>query len=517
VIALCLILLGLIVAIGRDVLFPSPSSLASLRTATVDTGAVAVTVTGTGTLTPAAQQALNFRVSGVLSEVDVRVGDTVSPGQILARVDPTAQQLALTQAQSQLQQAQSQLDATQNGTALQNAQNTLSQAQQSYDDTSAQVTLTNQQDANQIGADQQRVSQAQSQYAADGCGTAKPASTCQADQQTLTSAQTALQTDQNRQQQDQLSGQQKLHQGQNAITNAQVQVNQQTVTRRTTIASQQAAVDNAQAQVDNAQQNLNYTTLTSPMGGTVMAVNGVVGSSVSGGGTSPSSSASSSSSTGQGAGGQGGPGSTSGASPSSSSSSSGAASSSGSGFIAISDVSTFQVSAPFAETDASRIQPSQRAQLTFDAVSGLTIPGSVASVAPTATVSSNVTDYAVTLALNQIDSRLKQGMTANVTVTVNSVTGAVRVPNAAIRNVGGQQSVTLVTSRGTQTAIPVQTGLVGDTYTEVTSGLSPGDVVLLPQLTTGTSGGTGGGGVRLPGGGGGGGGGGRGGLGGGGG
>ena len=57
---------------------------------------------------------------------------------------------------------------------------------------------------------------------------------------------------------------------------------------------------------------------------------------------------------------------------------------------------------------------------------------------------------------------------------------------------------TVTTLQGTRTTVPpVETGLKGSTGTEVKSGLSEGDVVVLPDSTTGTpgSGGFPGGGV----------------------
>ena len=56
------------------------------------------------------------------------------------------------------------------------------------------------------------------------------------------------------------------------------------------LAQARAAVRSAQVQVDQAQQTLAATTLSAPSAGTVLAVNGVVGQTVSGGGTSSASS-----------------------------------------------------------------------------------------------------------------------------------------------------------------------------------------------------------------------------------
>ena len=139
----------------------------------------------------------------------------------------------------------------------------------------------------------------------------------------------------------------------------------------------------------------------------------------------------------------------------------------------------------------------QDAQVTFDAVSNLTISGRVIAVASASTTSSGVVNYYATIALNQTDKALKQGMTANATVTVSKATNAITVPNLAISHVGGQAYVN-VYSGGQQVQTPVETGVVGDQFTEVTGGLNDGEQVVIPTVRvtsgTGNSRGFGGGG-----------------------
>jgi multidrug efflux pump subunit AcrA (membrane-fusion protein) len=59
-----------------------------------------------------------------------------------------------------------------------------------------------------------------------------------------------------------------------------------------------------------------------------------------------------------------------------------------------------------------------------------------------------------------------------------------------VTTLGGQSFVTVVDGK-TQTQTPVQVGVVGDTTTEITSGLTEGEEVLLSSRT-GTSSSTGG-------------------------
>jgi HlyD family secretion protein len=522
---LALIALALVLLIASDVLFPRSSSGTQARTFAVQRGSVQAAVTGTGTVVPAAQQNLNFRVTGQLTEVDIKVGDHVSAGQVLAKVDTRTYLAALDQANASLQQAQANLNNTLNGNAVQTAADNLAAARQSYSDTLNSVNVANQQDANavaaaqqqlntdqaaavsseQLAADQNAVSSAQTQVNVDNaqyqnnrCFMSPPptpalcpsSAQMQHDQQALTQAQQKLSQDnqgssrvtqdqqtlnqnQLKQALDLANNQKQVDQARSAITQAQDALNSQTIQRPNTIAVQQAQVANAQSLVQTAQANLDNTTLTALTDGTVMSLSGAVGENVASGGgltalapgsTAPQPSSSGATSSGAGT------------SPS-------GAASTGSAFIVLGNVTGLEVVAPFAEADAARVQGNQQASVTFDAVPGVSVPAHVLAVATGGTVVSNVTNYFVTLVLDQANQQLKSGMTANASVVVSQVSDVLAVPNSAITRIGGQAYVTLLSRDGkTQTRGAVQTGTVGDTTTEITSGLNPGDRVVLPQL-----------------------------------
>ena len=134
----------------------------------------------------------------------------------------------------------------------------------------------------------------------------------------------------------------------------------------------------------------------------------------------------------------------------------------------------------------------------------LTISGHVIAIGSSATVTSGVVNYYATISLNQTDKSLKQGMTANATVTVSKVTGALVVPNLAISHLGTQAYV-MVYANGAQTQTAVELGVVGDQFTQVTGGLNDGEQVVLPTVRSATGSSTnraggfggGGGGIRF--------------------
>ncbi len=439
-VGLGLVAVLLVGLIARDTVFAQPAA-ATIRTATADRGTVTSVVSGTGSLLPAGRMNVSFRQAGILTEVDAKVGDRVTTGQVLARVDSSTQQAALAQAQASLASAQANLQATQSPvTAAQSAQlqHQLSAAQQNYNDTVASVNATNQADATTVANDQAKVN-------ADCPNGAQ-----------CSQEQAQLANDKSKQNMDTISGQSRINSASQQITSSRDNLAVQTQVKPNALASSEAQVASAQAQLQAAQLAVNQTTLTASTSGVVISINGVPGETT-GGGTAQA------------------PG-TLAPQPSS-----GTGSGSSAGFIVIDDNSSFVAVMPFAETDAARLAANQTTSLTFDAIPNLTISGHVLTISPSATVVSNVVDYYVSFVLNRTDPRLREGMTVNASVTVAQADSAVRVPNAAVRTTGGTTTVTVL-SKGQQVPTEVITGIVGDTNTEIKAGLNEGDIVVLPAL-----------------------------------
>ena len=79
------------------------------RFATVERGDIASTVSATGTLSAVRTVSVGTQVSGQIAELFVDYNDTVKKGQLLARIDPTLQQQAVTDAQASVERAEAQL------------------------------------------------------------------------------------------------------------------------------------------------------------------------------------------------------------------------------------------------------------------------------------------------------------------------------------------------------------------------------------------------------------------------
>ncbi|MBC6466425.1 efflux RND transporter periplasmic adaptor subunit [Actinomadura alba] len=242
----------------------------------------------------------------------------------------------------------------------------------------------------------------------------------------------------------------------------------------TSTAQGYASYVNAKNSYDKAVRTLNGTVLRAPFAGTVTAVNGTTGGSSSGSGGGSSSSTSSSGTSG----GTGG----SSSSTSSDTSSTGA----GTGFVELADLSRLQVKGAFTESDTTKLKVGQEANVSFDALTGVTATGKVTAIDTSPTTSNNVVQYNVTIALTTKPSGLRLGQTSSVEVAVARATDVLYVPTAAVRTAGGQSTVTVL-QNGKQVVKTVQVGVKGDTGTEIESGLNEGDTVVITTGGTGTA------------------------------
>jgi HlyD family secretion protein len=254
---------------------------------------------------------------------------------------------------------------------------------------------------------------------------------------------------------------------------AKASANAQQARQRRNVDHAQQMIAIAQADVDVANHALENTVLRAPVDGKVAAVNGAPGEYLSSGSeTTPLS-----------------PGSRV-ALPDVSS---GVGSSGGSGakharpggasFMVLADVHTFQVVVPFEESDAAKIVPNQKVDVTFDSVPDLTRQGTVVAVSPTGTQIQDVTNYYVTILLNELDPRLKDGQTAQANVVIGQVDNVLVVPSSAVQHAGHTGVVTVIDGDGRQHQVQVQVGMNGEGTVQVLSGLTLGQTVVVPDST----------------------------------
>lgn len=137
------------------------------QTATVTLGAITKSVSTSGTVAAQSTSNLNFETSGRVTKVFATLGQQVKQGDVLAEIDATSPQSALTSAKLSLASAQSKLEQVLGGStasALASADQGVQQAQGNYDKAvRAMQTLQDPPDATTLASTQQAVTTALAQ------------------------------------------------------------------------------------------------------------------------------------------------------------------------------------------------------------------------------------------------------------------------------------------------------------------------------------------------------------------
>jgi len=480
--------------VSVTVLAACSSAESAPTTAAVERVTMSTGISSTGSLSAASEQNLGFAKGGQLTAVDVKVGDKVQAGQVLATIDPVPARQALDAQKAQLRAAEAQLDRVKDSPGVDDAEDSLSQAEDILEAVSDQVDRQDEADRvaifnaeRQVGADRNSVTAAQNaQNAACAGGSSPDCSSAQAAYaaatQRLVASQAALRTAQRKRELDQASGRVSIENAQQAVTTARNTLDLSESDRPHTIDQQRAFVAAARAAVDQAERDLANTTLRAPVAGTVTALNGAVGEYVAASsGTSalaPGSDAAipgaSGSSTSGNSAGSGNPATA----PS-------ANRPAGNQFLVLSDIDQLQVVAMFNESDAAELHDDANVEVTFDALPTLALPGTVASVAPSGTSVSGVISYYVTVNLDETDRRLKAGQTATVNVlTDDEQPDVLSVPSSAVRTKNGVSRVSVVEGDQTRT-VTIQIGAAQGGRTEVVSGLREGQRVAVSPAKRG--------------------------------
>ena len=202
------------------------------------------------------------------------------------------------------------------------------------------------------------------------------------------------------------------------------------------IASDEAAIDQAQANLVAAEQSLSEATLTSPISGTVASVAITVGDTVSAASTTE--------------------------------------------VIEIIGTKSFEASGTLTSSQVASIKVGQVASVTIDGRNGA-ITGTVSQVGPVQSSESGYS-YPVVVALPSTATGLFSGSTANVSIRTGGVGDVVVVPTSAVTTVGNNAFV-LTLSSGELTRKVVKIGLIGNIYTQITSGLKVGQSVVLADYS----------------------------------
>ncbi|MHB8572139.1 MAG: efflux RND transporter periplasmic adaptor subunit [Candidatus Dormibacteria bacterium] len=462
------------------------------RTTTVAYGTITQTLGLSGNLAPASVNNLDFTTQGMVTAVNVVAGQAVAAGAVLATEDTTTLASQLLQAESNLATSEAKLTADSappTAAALALAQSAVASAQLAVASDQANVTVvadTNQglvaaaqqqltvalarENAAQtaVQGDQQALNSAEQQQAQD-CQSGSSSQQCQDDNRTTGQDQTKLNQDQATLTQAQatvsnstdaaLLAQARSDQA-NAQAAAQLLKDQQAVTTANTalntleqgptslqLSLEQSQVAVAQQAADNAQKALEGATITAPLAGVITSVGVTTGQAWSG--------ATSGNATG------------------------GAAGAGSAHAVVLTVPGAFQVTGSVSDTQVGQIVLGQSATVT-PAGATQALFAKVTSIASSATISSGVATFPVTVTITDPSNSLHSGASATVTIILNQVVHVLTVPTSAVRGGGSVQ----VLVNGKPQSVTVTTGAADATRTQILSGLNLGDTVVLATVTS---------------------------------
>ena len=368
---------------------------AQYLTAKVERGNLRNTVTATGTLQAVTTVQVGSQASGTISALYVDYNSLVKKGQVVAQLDPAVAKAQVDQARANLQQAQA---------GLQQARAAITNSRAGVSDAQARAQAANSTAQN----NQAGVSAAQANLAVLKAQQDDAASLLRQQeslvrsgviaQRDLDVAKTAYQTakakyDQGVAQlnQAQLSQQMSASSG---IAQSQAQVQQSQAGVQQSQAQAQAAeaqVQQAVAALQLAEVNLAHTTITSPIDGVVISRDVNVGQTVAASLSAPTL------------------------------------------FTIANDLTKMQVIANIDQADIGLVENAKSVKFTVDAFPGKDFDGKIEQMRLNPQNVQNVVTYNVVIDVDNPEQKLKPGMTANLTVTIDERNNVLKVPNAALR------------------------------------------------------------------------------------
>jgi HlyD family secretion protein len=379
---------------------------AQYLTAKVERGNLRNTVTATGTLQAVTTVQVGSQASGTISALYADYNSVVKKGQVIAQLDPAVSKAQVDQAKANLQQAQASLQQAKAGVSNSRAGVSDAQARAQAASSTAQnnqagviaaqanvaVLKAQQDDALSLLKQQERL--------------VRGGIIAQRD---LDVAQTAYKTAQARYEQgvaqlnqaqlsQQMSASSGVAQSQAQVQQSQAQVGQS----QAQVQAAEAQVQQAAAALQLAEVNLAHTTIASPIDGVVVSRDVNVGQTVAASLSAPTL------------------------------------------FTIANDLTKMQVIANIDQADIGLVENARSVKFSVDAFPGKDFDGKIEQMRLNPQNVQNVVTYNVVIDVDNPEQKLKPGMTANLTVTIDERNSVLKVPNAALRftpqDASGQRS-----------------------------------------------------------------------------
>lgn len=181
--------------------------------------------------------------------------------------------------------------------------------------------------------------------------------------------------------------------------------------------------DSSQKTIENYQEQIDSCTVTSPISGVITAMNVTVGDTYMG---------------------------------------------EGNVMFSVADQEHFVVAASVDEYDIGSIAKDMEAAVIVEAVGEDELPATVSFVSPTASASNTGSaSYEVEIALDDANTDLRIGMTAKASIVLDAAYDVLTVPYDCIETDENGNSVVYTDQNGEKTAVPVEVGMEGDYYVEI--------------------------------------------------
>ncbi len=371
------------------------STTPQYMTAKVERGNLRNTVTATGTLQAVTTVQVGSQASGTLSALNADFNSVVKKGQVVAQLDPAVSKAQVDQARANLQQARAALqqsiasvagsragvsDAQAKALAarstVQNNQSGVSSAQANQAVLKAQLD-----DALAFLKQQEYLMKsgviAQRDY--DLANTAYKTAEARYNQAAAQVNQAVLS--------ERSSAGAGVAQSQAQVQQTQAQVQQS----QAQVQQSQAQVQQAEAALRLAEVNLAHTTITSPIDGIVVSRDVNVGQTVAASLSAPTL------------------------------------------FTIAGDLTQMQVIANIDQADIGVVEQAKSVKFSVDAFPGKEFDGKIQQMRLNPQNVQNVVTYNVVIDVNNPDQKLKPGMTANLTITIDERNNVLKVPNSALR------------------------------------------------------------------------------------
>ncbi len=400
------------------------------------------TVSATGSIEPEQRVELAFKGTGRVAEVNVKEGEQVRAGQVLATLETADLKLALAQAEATLRINQARLEETTKGpdeSDVMAARAQLESAQAAYRQL-LEGPSEDKKRAASAAVERARAALEQAQAAYDQVANLPNVGMLPQSVQ-LQNATIELESAE-AQYRETIAPPTEAQIAQAQAQIAQAQANLDRLLKgpsQEAVVIAEAQVAQAQASVEQARLALENATLTAPFDGVIAAVN-VRPGELAAGSALPA--------------------------------------------IVLIDPSRFHIDVKVDEVDIGHVREGQSVEVRLDALPEARLTGHIERIAPVAQVAGGVVSYDVTIVIEPTTEPLRAGMTATANIVTTELKDVLVVPNRLIR-FDRENNKTYVEK--VVDDVPVRTeitiGARNDQYSQVLRGLEEGDVLAIRNVS----------------------------------